>query len=340
MKHFNLLPIILLFIFSCKKNKDNTNVHEIFFLNEAGASMPIQVHGNVASNKLLLMVHGGPGGSTIRYRDEFVKNSNLEKQMAVVYWDQRIAGASQGNYSTTNIKQYKEDLKKVVQLLKYRYGTDKQIYLLGHSWGGFLTPYFLQDGNNQGLIKGYIHVDGAHNYLMNDSLTSAMLISYGNTEIANDRNIKQWKEIVTYCKSHDVKASPAVGRQLNTFAGVAESLASEILDSSSSSFNNTISNDRSILSENINLIHSAVLKIDEQTYTEPISENLHKINIPILILHGRYDFTCPIGLIDDVKKNIGSADVSEKIFEHAGHSPRNNEPTLYWNTIMNWIKMH
>ena len=33
------------------------------------------------------------------------------------------------------------------------------------------------------MVKGWIHVDGAHNYSLNDSLTKEMLLFYGKKEI-------------------------------------------------------------------------------------------------------------------------------------------------------------
>jgi pimeloyl-ACP methyl ester carboxylesterase len=338
------IPIFLLvFIgFACQKEQISigTDVHDVFFLQEKGNSMPIQLHGNVASNKLLLMVHGGPGGSSMRYRDEYLKSSNIEKEFAIVYWDQRLSGSTQGNSSDTNIALYKDDLKKVVQLLKFRYGSDKKIYLLAHSWGGFLAPYFLEDGNNQDMVTGYIHVDGAHNYDLNDSLTREMLLVYGKKEIAKNKNKDKWKEIVDYCNAHVHNESFAVGRQLNTYASAAEGLIEEIKVPNTSSFNNLITNNRSFTSETSNAYNLFLLNIDEQAYAVPISQNLYKIKLPILLLYGRYDFICPVGLKNDIIKNIGSQDVSERIFEQSGHSPRVNEPEAFWNEVINWVKKH
>lgn len=55
---------------------------------------------------------------------------------------------------------------------------------------------------------------------------------------------------------------------------------------------------------------------------------------------GRYDFVCPIGLKDDIKKNIGSTDISEKTFENSGHTPMFVEPEIFWKTVVDWVKAH
>jgi pimeloyl-ACP methyl ester carboxylesterase len=59
-----------------------------------------------------------------------------------------------------------------------------------------------------------------------------------------------------------------------------------------------------------------------------------------IILWGRYDFVCPIGLKDDIKKNIRSVDVSEKVFENSGHYPMDNETSAFWKSVIDWIKIH
>ncbi len=339
---FNLLIIIGLS--SCQKEQisTGTDVHDTFFLKEDGFSMPIQVHGNVASKKMLVVVTGGPGSSAILYRNDFVIE-NVEKEFAIAYYDQRFAGATQGSTVNSEISLYKTDLKKVLQLLKSRYGIDTKMYVMGHSWGGFLTPYFLQDDNNQDMVKGWIQVDGAHNYSKNDSLTKEMLLSYGKKEILANRNTDKWQEIVDYCNAHAYNESFEVSSTLNRFAAKVESYVSEIeLTSISEQFKDAVKiNKLPLTAQLVNLANSALIqKIDRQAYTVPISKNLYKIKLPTLLLWGRHDFICPTGLKEDIKKNIGSKDVTEKVFEKSGHSPMFQEPTAFWKALTDWVEKH
>jgi pimeloyl-ACP methyl ester carboxylesterase len=341
---FNLLIIIGLS--SCQKEKITigTDANDVFFLQENGNALPIQVHGNTASKKMLVIVHGGPGGGgSILYRDNNVINS-VEKECAVAYWDQRFGGASQGSTSNSDITTFKSDIKKVLQLLKSRYGSDTKMYIMGHSWGGFLTPYFLEDGNNQDLVKGWIQVDGAHNYYKNDSLTKEMLLFYGKKEIAASRNTARWQEVVNYCTAHPYNESSDVSVQLNRYAGESEGYISEVKAGASISsiiLDGSKNDNFPITAQLVNLYNSAlVLKIDRQAFAIQISENLYKIKLPTLLLWGRYDFVCPIGLREDIKKNISSRDVSEKVFENSGHSPMFNESAAFWNEVINWVKVH
>jgi pimeloyl-ACP methyl ester carboxylesterase len=342
MKKIIFGMFILSFLISCQKEEisSGNDVHDNFFLEEKGNAMPIQVHGNLASNKMLFVVHGGPGGNAITYRDDYVIK-NVESQFAVIYWDQRLAGASQGNSSDDDIALFKADAKKVIQLIKSRYGNDKELYIFGHSWGGFLSPYFLQDGNNQDLFKGWIQIDGAHDYYKNDSLTREMLLAYGKREIAKNKNTDKWQPILDYCNLHPYDESFEVAVQLNRYAGQAEGYIDEVNEPVNTAFGLLTSNDFSATAQISNIINTAMIrKIDRQTYPIPTGKDLYKLKLPTLLLWGRHDFVCPIGLTDDIKKNIGSNDVTEKVFENSGHSPMNNEPELFWKTVVDWVKVH
>ena len=342
MKKIIYSILIISILVACQKEQISmsTDAHDVFFLKEDGVSIPIQVHGNVASKKMLVIIHGGPGGLDLAYRNKYVIE-NVEKEFAVVYFDQRFAGASQGNNPNADVSLFKSDVKKVLQLLKSRYGNDTKLYLMGHSWGGFLTPYFLQDGTNQDMVKGWIQVDGAHNYYKNDSLTKEMLLLYGNKEIVANRNNEKWQEIVDYCNAHAYNESFEVGTQLNSYAGVTESYITAIKPPEGGTFSILTGNNVPLTATVSNLVVSVFIKkIDRQAYSVPISENLYKIKLPTLLLWGRHDFVCPIGLKDDIKKNIGSTDVSEKIFEQSGHSPMDNETEAFWTMLVSWVKKH
>ncbi|MGA9521883.1 MAG: alpha/beta fold hydrolase [Myxococcaceae bacterium] len=65
--------------------------------------------------------------------------NELEQRYAVVYWDQRGSGTSQGDVdpSTLSMEQFIEDTDRVLETLAMRY-SPRSIFLVGHSWGGSL----------------------------------------------------------------------------------------------------------------------------------------------------------------------------------------------------------
>ncbi|RAK02679.1 pimeloyl-ACP methyl ester carboxylesterase [Larkinella arboricola] len=155
--YFCLLFLLLVSLSACEKN-EMADTERTLYLRHKGADMPIWVRGNLASNKLVLFLHGGPGDCAMCYR-HYLKG--LEKDVAVAYWDQRIAGSSSGkvDVKTLNYAQFGEDAYYVVKLLKEQY-PNTRIYLLAHSFGVELAWQFLTTGDNQKMVSGLMAVNG------------------------------------------------------------------------------------------------------------------------------------------------------------------------------------
>lgn len=309
-----------------------------FFLKSGNQHLPVLVAGNVSSKKFIVILHGGPGGNSIVYRDPYVKEE-VEQDYAVVYWDQRFAGNSQGNSGDTDVSAFREDIKNLLLLLRSKYGADNRFYLFGHSWGGFLAPYFLTDDTNQNLVTGWIQIGGAHNYTMNDSLTREMLLHYGNIELTAGRNTTDWDEIVTWCNANGFEGRENAAT-LNGFAHRAETLIDEVTEGERTPPDLQQIQQNAILTQLINSLISATQGIDQPTYSIPNSDRLQTIRIPTLLLWGKYDFVCPPGLADDIEANIGSTDVTKIIYENSGHSPMFNQRAQFWTDVMAWVAIH
>ncbi len=341
--HKGILVVVVSLLLAqsgCKIDTITTgSVNDDVYIKQKNQSLFLKVAGYVGSRKLLLIVHGGPGGNSLDYRDALVTES-LEKEIAVAYWDQRNSGKSQGNGGDKGLEAYRDDFVTIVKYLKAKYGEDLQIYVMGHSWGGFLTPYFLGYERNQDLVKGWIQVDGAHNYPMNDSLTQDMLYKRAEYEIkfnTDSSKAARWQAIFDYCKSHDLSQGYDVSVQLNQFAYDAESY----IDSVNSPVNfSRYEESASYKHNDFNGAVSGILRIDEPTYSVNPDSYLGKIQIPTLMLWGRFDFVCPKMLSDDLWGKIGSSDKTRIIFDHSGHSPMVNEPYLFWTTVLEWISQH
>ncbi len=334
-----LVSMIALVFLGCQKESFTLNgmAEDHFFFKSGNQHMPVTVAGNVDSRKFIVIIHGGPGGNGLDYRDQHAKTL-LEKEFAVVYWDQRFAGNTQGNGGNSGISEFRNDIKKLLILLRTKYGSDIHFYLFGHSWGGFLAPYFLVDEGNQAMVKGWIQIGGAHNYHLNDSLTREMLLHFGEIELASGNNLSDWNEIVEWCNQNGFEGRENAG-QLNGFAHRAESLISDVIEPEFD-FDFKKLQATAFLSEFSNEIASSIRQIDQPTYVTPNSDQLFKIQIPTLLLWGKYDFVCPPELADDIEDNIGSSDVSKIIYIYSGHSPMMNEPLKFWGDVIEWVKVH
>src|SRR5688572_130134 len=142
-----------------------------FVLKKDGAKMPVVVRGNLESGILILFLHGGPGGTSLKKIGTRAFNS-LEENYGVVYWEQRGADGSVGGMQKArmNLQQYIDDLDVLVDQLKITYSGSK-LYLMGHCWGGGFGVAYLIDPTRQAKIAGWIDVAGAHNNPRGDSLS-------------------------------------------------------------------------------------------------------------------------------------------------------------------------
>jgi pimeloyl-ACP methyl ester carboxylesterase len=324
MKLFVVL-ILLLFFTGCQKEKISfsTNVSETFFVENAGASMRVLVEGNTAAKTFIVFVHGGPGVSSYFFNTDYISD-NLEDKFAIAYWDERNAGASQGNSNANklNLDQMAEDLKKVIQVLKSRYGQDISVFLMGHSFGALISSDFITKSDYQYMIKGLINADGAHNYPLNDTLTRNMLLTVGELQVALNRNVGEWNRIIDYCKSHTGNFSLKESLELDKYATEAEEYIPGInqMKYAELVIKYAARNKIPLTSVLSNLLYTSNSDLIEEIAKKEFSTSLYKVTIPVLILWGKYDFICPKELGDDFLLRISSTEKSMVVSPVSGHN--------------------
>ncbi len=345
MKQLLILLLTSLLITSCQKEKISlaANAHDTFFLENRGSAMPIRVHGNTASKTFIMMIHGGPGGDAIVYRSEYVK-SNVESEFAMVYWDQRNSGASQGNRNRQydDIAYFIEDFEKVITVLKHRYGSDISIFVNGHSWGGFLTPAFLQKGNNQQQVKGWIQSAGAHNIPLLNQYAIQMLLEKASIEIAAGRNTEKWTEIKDYCEGITLPMSNEESRQINIYSAEAQTITPEIPKGIPAA-----RDIYQIYTEN----HLPLIQLffpynpvtgslaDWLFQGQEVSTGMSTITVPTLLLFGKWDFVCPAPLADDIEQRIQSSFVRKRVLENSGHGlMAGADKEVYWEEVLDFVR--
>ena len=66
------------------------------------------------------------------------------------------------------------------------------------------------------------------------------------------------------------------------------------------------------------------------------AKNYSKIENPVLIISGKYDFGAPYYLWEPIKKTISNSTFI--IFEKAGHNPMLEQPEKFAKIVLNWVK--
>lgn len=338
--------VFLVFIFvSCQREiiTIGENVSETFYLDNKGASMRILVEGNTTSHTFLVFVHGGPGTSSFIYNTPYISQT-IENKYAVVYWDQRNAGASEGNSNgdELNLPQMTQDLKKVIQLVKSRYGQNSGIFILGHSFGGLLTASFMTTLDYQSMVKGWIFADGSHNYPLNDSLTRQMLLTVGQQQVTQNRNADSWKSIIQYCETHTGNFTFEESNQLLSYATDAETYFKKVEKINLATLINDdpVKYDWPITAILLNLRYSSNAAFNRDLAKTEFSSMLGKVTTPTLLLCGKYDFICPKGLEEDVYNRINTKDKKIAISPISGHDIMFQDESFFCNEVNSFIESH
>ncbi|MCP4441525.1 MAG: alpha/beta fold hydrolase [Aureispira sp.] len=320
---------------ACKKE---AQPDDIITIRNEGGDMPAYIFGNKDSKTFIVLLHGGPGGSGLEYRfGQFSRE--LEADYAMVYWDQRGQGQAHGHYKSDQltVDLMVEDLHKLILTLKHQYGEDISVFLMGHSWGGLLgTAYMVTDYQKE--LKGWIEVDGAHDYVKNDPDLVQMFKTIGSDQITRGIQVEEWQPILDFVNTIDVNnINYDQSVQLNQYGHKAEGFMREVKEpAAENSINYRVDGLISELSGGVT--NSTLTKngLDNISFTN----DLHKITTPSLILWGTYDFVVPPSLAVDAMNLIGTSDKEMVLFDQSGHSPMANEPDKFLQVTNAFIEKY
>lgn len=333
LKFAFILPVLLtFFISSCSEPEMYTE--DNLRLRHKGADMPIWVRGHLASGKIVLFLHGGPGECAMCLREYFAQ---VEEKVAVAYWDQRIAGSASGNAapSTLSYQQFAEDLEMVVKLLKQQYPETK-IYLLGHSFGVELGWQFLTTGNHQDLVSGYIVLDGTYSTYdwlqrvrewvirearaQNDAEAEAYMNSLVLTR-DNMREVVKWGE--WYSRMFRLGANPV-------WPGDDKSYIWRQWFSTPHSKPSQIAN---------TALYDAYY--NEEIFNFDRSNLLGNIRIPVALFWGKKDGIIPIETGHDTRSLLtGVGEVEMVVFENSWHAAFHTEQDQFSQELIDFLEQH
>lgn len=340
------INIVFLFIgiiglLSCKKtNKDLNNLNETIIVRHKKADMPAYIHGNASEKVFLIILHGGPGGNGLQYRINTIK-SEIEKNNAIVYFDQRGSGNSQGTYANdeVDINVMAEDVLALVDVLKMKYGNDSRFFLLGHSWGGTLGPAtLLKDQSN---FKGWIDVDGDHSPAGSYEVGRIALQEKANEQIALQNSVEYWQNVLDIANNVSPNFNLDDFFKLNRTAHNAEKqlikdnvAKPEEIDGGSFFDYNLWQ----ILWNNGKIID--IMKNSGLYSSVSYTNELGNITIPSLVLWGKHDLVVPFVYAQEAFDNLGSSQKEIFIFDQSAHSPMFSEPELFSQKVIEFINTH
>jgi len=350
---FYFLLTLGIILWSCSNQDEiiGTAVSDMLWLEHEGAQMPIRVEGNTSSKTFILFLHGGPGGTSTSYNASNLDMSRpLEERYALAYWDQRLAGNSRGQFDPEDLtlELMLEDTDLVIDLLRSRYGQDISIFLLGHSWGGYLgNAYLAESEENQAKISGWIDVAGAHDIqkVTRDAVTlmqeiAAQQIAANTDQKDNWEKVLEFTNEVSPVNGVDKDLSLRVNQRANS--ALAYAREDQLIMTSTPKENeaiNTFWYENNLITNIFNSVETGKTEIWKDILNNSLSGELHKIKTPALLLWGKYDFVVPPSLGEEAFEKLG-ADEADKffhIFENSGHSPTHTESELLVDLVIDFV---
>jgi len=140
----------------------------------------ITIKGNDDKNPVLLFLHGGPGNSAMSYANKFT--GELQKFFVVVNWDQRESGKTAELNSSDkplSVDLLENDAVEMINYLRTRFSQEK-IYVMGHSWGGFLVLKIAAD--HPELLNACLAVSPMVNQLESERLSLQWMLDKAKKE--------------------------------------------------------------------------------------------------------------------------------------------------------------
>jgi pimeloyl-ACP methyl ester carboxylesterase len=331
----------VLLISGCEKSEWLSD-GDYFYLEHKGAVMPVWVNGNIESGVFLITNHGGPMRNTGHDFHLSRGFKNLEKEYAVVYWDQRMSGLSQGDpkIKDLTVEQHYEDLERLTALIisKYHPGS---LFLLGHSWGGTLTGGFLGTGNNQSHFNGWIDVDGSLQDEFEAEAKKEWIMARIDTTMANSDDPEFWQFIIDWYEEnpHPVETDIEPYMYVGALGGDVYDYEKwqketpipykELVTSSPFTFAFYWAQHRSI---------EVLDWINGYDATEEVS----RIQIPALLIWGKEDGVVPPS-VADLAYDLLDTDPADKeivLLDECCHAPQNEKPDEFYFHVQAFIEKY
>lgn len=350
-----LLVASVILLASCGKNNDvfSDSVRHQLWLSYLGADLPITVEGNTNSREFLILAHGGPGGSAQEFNTFTSTFADvLEVDHAMVYYDQRAAGISRGEYNPalSTVLQHVDDLSQVIKLLKERYGDDIKVALMGHSWGGYLTCAYLLDPDRAATVDVWVNIDGGvhrTNFLKDDM---QRIIDLADEEIQAGRDVERWSTVRS-------EANSELNRNINPYSFDSQSEPFRILTRAESiiadagHITNTVSstfdaiylnNYQPFIASGNDFRDAEMIQQDMFDFDFVVDSEISNITLPTLSIYGFWDVRTALQQGQYVMDSISTPEAQKSfiILEDSGHSPMVNEPILLAETILDWLEDH
>ena len=314
------------------KDKDGSIITnflaEKLFIEIGGIQQGLFIRSENTENPVILYLHGGPGGPELAFLYRYEKDERLEKFFTVCYWDQRGSGMSFSNSIdpvTMTLEQLIEDTNQITEYLKQRFNQEK-IYLLGHSWGSLLGIKTIEKYPENYLA--YIGIGQVTNQIESEKLAYDFMLQNAmeindksvtrNLQIF-DRNAFDFPNMDYIITSRSLMNKYGIGMMHDNFSMAR--LIRYVMFFKGYTFSEKI---KFIQGMSFSLLH-----LWEYVLSENLFESSITFEVPVYIIHGKYDYQVSYTLAYEYYEIIEAPDKSFFSFENSAHSPNAEEPEKF-----------
>jgi pimeloyl-ACP methyl ester carboxylesterase len=291
-----------------------------------GIQQWITVRGRDRANPILLLIHGGPAAPDLPNR--YLYEPSWADYFTVVQWDQRGGGKT---FELTNPdtvaptmteERMIQDAEDVVAYLRTTYGKQK-IFVLGHSWGSLVGLSLAQ--RKPEWLYAYIGVGQIIDMREGEKFSYEWTLNEAR-KVGNQQAIKELTGIAPYPETNGSVPLDKLGTERKW------SVAFGALIHGRNSYD-TLENTERISPD---YSESDFKSIDQgSAFTLPkllpdlISAdftNVKKLNCPVLMFAGRYDYTTPSALVKRWFDKVQAPSKRFVWFENSAHMIYEEEP--------------
>ena len=289
----------------------------------------------------------------------------VEQEYMVAYWDQRHAGSSQGNFDQDDltIDLMAEDMQMVINLLKHKYGADKKVFAMGHSWGVMLGTYYLINQDNQ--LQGAIFSNGAHSSEHEYSARLDYVHDFAQEMIDNGialpekievegETFTSLEQVVIWTENNDPIDSWTKLKILNGLVPAVFDYVKDTYIQPNSDITSGVSSSELLfqspynpLINRINLLRTGQLINNTNNETSiqefyDFTPQMGSITIPISLIWGKYDHIIGLEVAEDYYEVIGTPEENKEltILENSGHIGLYRENIKFSQTLINFVESH
>ena len=308
------------------------SISEKVFVNINGVQQGMFIKSKDITNPVLLYLHGG-------MPDYFLTQkypTGLEDDFTVVWWEQRGSGLS---YSpdlpteTITSELLISDTLEITNYLRNRFGKEK-IFLMGHSGGTFIGIQAAAQAPE--LYFAYIGVAQMSDQLESERLAYDYMLAQfkdnGNTKMVQKLEAAP---ITLETGIPDAYYALRDGAMHSLGIGTTHDMKSVI----SGIFLPSLTFREYTVREKFNLwrgkSQSGVSSMWDEIITTDLSKQVTKLEIPVYILAGRYDYTVNYDLQKNYFDKINAPKKGFYTFENSAHSPLFEEPESFIEIMIN-----